>query len=413
MRGFLFTALTIMMFMSLFAVSVYFYEQTQAEAEALEIRHIKSRAMYDDVYTDIEHIQNMSSDINRTLTDVEIIYSDFLPPPWNITEVLNNYSIFLGDVYEKELNTNLDMNVSERVPEYPMVPFWYVYGYPSYYKPRVYVMNTSRSIDLLTGYELNVWAPEESLEDVIWVEAEDLEGDRVLLSGEGAYSNESIKRWAANILNKTVQAPLDTNYTLWVRSRDNLSTSLQFKVEVNGVNSSSTFGDHASTESLTWGWEQGDEFHLNNQTNISLYSVSDTEFKATQLDVLVLKTTSEPISYDFSPPDNLTDNLVHKPDELSPHTSTHMDVDLNIYAQDLNYTYSGTVNHTGSSNWVFVFADNTTLNTSFGGVYADGRSSDWGMLLEYYPNGSREYMEHRPGSSEYLYLETHVFYDMI
>jgi hypothetical protein len=386
------------MLMSIFTVAVYFYRQAGVSAKSLEIRHIKTRAIYDDVLSDIEYITNMSSDINRTLQTVEVTFIDFLPPPWNISDVLLNYSVFIQEYYEKELNTNITLDLSLVTSEYPIIPYNFLYGYPDFYKKEVFVLNTTNDTSLLSAYELNAWLASDTIQDVIWIEAEDFSGTGFIENDAAAYAGKYVKNWSGN-LTQTVDALLDTNYTLWVRSADDNVENHSFRVKVDGVANSFAFGDHGTTGSMDWGWEEGDEFAVAGSTSISLEILGSS---TAQADVILLKTTPYSIPYGLSPPNILIDTLIEEPSTVSPTTSSSIAVDINVYAGNLNYSFSGRVNQSALSNWSFVFEDNDTINLTFGGVNVTGVRES-GMLLKYF----------NVSSESYVGLETRLLFNVL
>ncbi|MBD3261208.1 MAG: hypothetical protein GF334_05915, partial [Candidatus Altiarchaeales archaeon] len=64
--GYLYTALTVLLFLSLFSLVLYFYSERGLSSGQENIEHIKTKAIYDDIMFDLEKITNLTSFVNRT-----------------------------------------------------------------------------------------------------------------------------------------------------------------------------------------------------------------------------------------------------------------------------------------------------------------------------------------------------------
>ncbi len=377
MRGYLFTALTVLMLASLFVFSYYFYT-TDYASTAADIRAEKTANVFDDVACDVEEILGLDAAV-RAGSDTVYGFNDRFPAA-GIPSTIRNYTDYVEGAYATETAAELSLNAgalssATASVDFTLHPFKYAYGYGNLSKKTVWFRNLTLEYEPL---ELNLTLDfrGENAKDMIWTEAEDysLTGETVVDDSDA--SEDSYVRDFAS-MNTFIDVPLNVNYTLWVRTvYDN--SSKNFTVEIDGRNSSrfDLRDEGASSASFKW-FNDTDEFNLT--AGVKTVKVHSLGAGTESIDVIMLTTDYLDLAdaHNTRPRDPFTFYNISGGD---------MEVNVKVLFDNANHTHTSDLSRTAESQWNITFRDGDGVNVRLGG--ADGHYSSFTAALNDTVNSS-------------------------
>lgn len=360
-RGYLFTVVTVLMLMSVFTVA-YYYHSRQALTTYYEITPYKNRAVDDNVKVNSQDVLGLYVQIARN-RNVTITFVDHVPSPYNVTAAILDYAAHINNKSKMDINSNITYDVAGFDRLFPIEPFGYVYGWVDDFKRGIRVYNTTVETDNINGYDITANFTGENIQDTIYQEAENMSGMSWIGASAQASGGFYAKLLPTGRMWKNITVPFTVNYTLWVRSRDNETTSNQFKVELAGRNSSVNFGEHTDG-AWSFGWQKGDEFNLSE--GYAMLRVIGLYGNNASIDAILLATDK-----DLDPDDWPPYGEPHDPLYVS---ATPGSLGFNLTAQfaNHNYTYSGGLNNSYPNTFNFTFIDEDSLSIRAGLLNMDG-----------------------------------------
>jgi hypothetical protein len=388
-KGYLFTALTVLMFLSLFMLTYYFFAKSYA-ATAEDISSEKAANLFDDVSDDLAEKMGVGAALNRSGALV-LRFDDRIPAAWDVGNATLEYADFIEGILGPEINADLELRTgslasSTAAVEYEILPVDYAYGYGNLSKRRIWFRNMTtaykpNSIGLALDFR------EEGINDIVWSEAENFTAeDGVKTWDADASGGEYMEDFTR--LEGTVNIPLSLNYTLWVRAAvDN--SSKNFTVEVGGKNSTRFDIREADASSTVFRWYNDTLVAFNMTPGDKTVKVIPEPSSGTESVDVVLLTTKY-----VSPPDTPPIVRLHDPLEVDNVTGGDMGAEVRVRFRNANYSYAtDELSRTGASNWNFTFDDGDSVDIKLGGVIA-GRHSFSSMVvaLDNSTNGSFGYM---------------------
>ena len=389
MKGYLFSALTVLMFMSLFTLTYYFYARGLSSAR-LDIQHEKASMVFDDARSDVEDILNLTVELNNS-AKATFRFHDTVPAGWNISEAAGLYAAFINTTYARELNSVMYLDAgglssSTNPVDFTIHPFRYSYGYGNLSKREVWLRNRTLAQEP-ESINLTIDLSGEWMNDLVWLEAESLDGADTVVENEGASEDRYLQDFT--LASTTVSVPFQMSYTLWVRAvYDN--SSKNFTVEVDGRNSTRFDVRDESATSLAFRWFNDTKVTFNLTAGSKIMKVYPGPGSTTEsVDVILL--TSEYLNLDNEAP------IIRPADPAEVYNATGGDLEtgLTILFQNVNYTYgTDSLSRTALSEWNFTFNDDDSLRINLGGVTAGvGSYSSMRVRLDDSANGSRASMD--------------------
>jgi hypothetical protein len=376
MRGYLFSALTVLMFLSLFTVTAYFYGK-DLSSRRLDIHHEKTAGIFDDVTSDLKSILNLTTDLNNT-AKATYGFHDRIPAYWNVSEAVGAYATFLNTTYAREINSVIyldtgHMSSSTASVDFILQPFLYSYGYGNLTKEELWLRNYTLD-DEPEWINLTLDFGDEGINDLIWLESEDLSGADTVVSDNGASRDEYLQDFT--LASTTISVPFTLNYTLWVRTvYDNASRN--FTVQVDGVNSTRFDIRDVGATSLAYRWFNDTTVSFNPGAGDKILKVYPGPGSTTEsIDVVLL--TSEYIDLDNIAP------ISRPPDPVEVYNATDgdMNLDLELLFYNTNYSYhTEDLSRSAKSEWNFTLNDDDGVRVRFGGVTAGGVGSYSSMYV--------------------------------
>ena len=358
-KGYLYTALTLLMFTTIFTGAYYFYINALANSKT-DIEAENTAYVFADVADDISAIVGLKVDVEN---GDELIYrfSDTMPGSENLSERLGNYTVFLENNVSKWVNMDLALNTTGfNEFMFSVYPVEYSWMYLDDLKHEIVLKNTSNSASLIQ-INLSCDLRGERIEDNIWIEAENMDGATNNVSYAEASNGIHVEDFTE--LRTTIDVPFDGNYSLWVRSWVDATKKI-FTVTVGGM------------ESMAFDLRDKDlpdgEYQWNNDTvNIfSLAAGENTVFvspkpssKTEAVDVIFLTTHNVPLDNvaPIEPPlDWFSWRIV----------SGSLDANIELGFDNANYSFSGTaISNTLPSWWNITFLDGDSIFLVLGGIY--------------------------------------------
>ncbi|MBD3388463.1 MAG: hypothetical protein GF414_06125 [Candidatus Altiarchaeales archaeon] len=379
-RGYLFTALTFFMLISVFSLA-YFYHGINADGRYFDVTPMKNRAINDNIGENLEETLGLDISVNRS-GNVTVEFEDYIPSSYNVTYAVVNYSDYVNTKYKASVNSNITLDVTQFNLLFPIDPYSFTYGWENDFKRGILAYNTSSDTSTFIGYDIVATFADDRIYDVMWLEGENLTGggdNTASGSASGGYYKSGIAE--PDVLTRTVTSPLTTNYTLWVRSLDNQSTDHQFIVGVGGVNSSSNFGEHTAG-GWAYGWEMGDNFTVTaGPLDVKVYGLASN---TAAVDVIMLASDPDVDPNDYG-------GFGRPPDTLEAGADTgDLDFTFHIEFDNLKYSYAGDLNKSGESTFNFTFKDNDSVRFTIGKYVHDGlRTESYRARLNNSRSGSR------------------------
>jgi hypothetical protein len=360
MRGYLFSALTALLFLSAFMFSIYFLAYSRA-AYMTDIRWQKTACLFDDVAGDIQALTMLSGRVDNGGQTVVYFY-DSLGHDYDIPSAVRNYSIFLSGNYSGFANLRLNVDFaalssSTRDVDCVISPAGFSYGYSNLSKKKVFFRNISaenppKAVNMSFGFL------DDIIEDIVWVEAQDMDSlNAVVADDEDASAGAYVRDFSR--LNTTEYFGLRRNYTLWVRAFSD-DTDKNFTVEVAGENSSRfDIRDEGGTGGFMWFNDTLKAFNLSEgYHSIRVHPGSGTA----SVDVILLSTKH--VTPDNSPP-------IERPlDGISVFERPGEDLDytLNVFFDNGNYSIIRRLDRAEVSQWNLTFEDGDILKLRVGGL---------------------------------------------
>jgi len=369
-KGYLFTALTTLMFLSLFMVTYYFFSNASLTSGP-DISAEKTASIFDDIETNLAKLVGVNVRVNNS--DYTVYgFSDRVPAQTDIVASVRNYSAFLQSTYSLEANAALApdftaLSSSTQAVSYMIYPQGYSWGYSNLSKKTLLFKNVTQdaepqALDVKFDYS------GEGISDLIWLEAENftLENGVVvedISASDGRYVEDF------TLMSTTVYVPLALNYTLWVRSVSDNSPKA-FKVEVGGINSSlfDTSDPEATSPYFKWFNDSVVVFNMTPGDNV-IRVYPDPASGTEAIDVILLNAT--PVDL----PDDPLDMPLDDPFVVERTLGGNLSFDLTVLFANVNYTYSTqSLNRKGQSNWNFTFNDGDKAALTVGDPVGGGKS---------------------------------------
>jgi hypothetical protein len=376
-KGYFFTLLTILMFLSLFTMTYFFFGRSMASARS-NINYEKISSLFDDVTFDLGHIIGLQVALEHT-DPVGITFYDRIPATHDIPQAIDGYKAFLEGKYARDSNLRLTLDAaalssSTQSAEFLIYPYHWAYGYANLNKDQVWLRNRTDANDPL-GINVSIDAMGEGINDIIWLEAENMSADNGYdkadpLASEGHYMERFLE------LSKDVDFPAKLRYNLWVRSAiDN--SSKNFTVEVDGINS--------SRFNIRQPDATGYEFRWFNDT-ITTYNITpgvrkvrvypETAAGTYSVDVVLLTTRTLTLD-NVAPIDRPND-----PIEFTKRTGEGWKSGIDVRFSNTNVTYyTNDASGRNLTEWNFTFDDGDLMRVHLGAVQAAGRLTRNGMLV--------------------------------
>jgi len=364
MRGYMFTILTVLMFLSLFTVTYYFWGKSMASAGA-DITAQKTAGVFDDVAGDLSSLTGLMARIDTT-DPVVVRFDDRVPAAWDVTASVRNYSVFLQGAYADEIGAKIEfspgsLSATTAASDFRVYPYMFSYGWSNNSKDVVWLRNASLDLSP-TQTNLTLDLKGENIEDLVWTEAEDFTYDDSGLKTEGEDFSGGFLMEDFAYMTKTVEVPFPMNYTLWVRAVYD-DTEKNFTVEVDGRN---------ATRFDIWNPEGSGDYKWFNDTLVvfnltegpkTIKVFSSASSCTESLDVVVL--TTKYMNFGNSAP------ITPGPDpfEFNPVTGGDWEANLDILFSNVNYTLATSeLSRTAASEWNMTFNDGDWMRLQLGGT---------------------------------------------
>ncbi|MFH1055427.1 MAG: hypothetical protein V1744_04965 [Candidatus Altiarchaeota archaeon] len=390
MKGYLFTALTVLMFMSLFMVSYYFYVKSSATVR-LDIGAEKTAALFDDVSCDLAAKLDLKAAVDNSDKTL-YSFNDRIPAGWDIPSAVRNYSTFLSSTYAEQTNLKLTPDLtalsspSDEV-DLEVMPFHYYYGYSNLSKEKTWFRNkaiTNPPPSDPEAYDMTLDFNGEGVEDLVWEEGEDFSGGSITTTPHSEASEGEYAESFDGAITRSVYIPFDTNYTLWVRTVFDNSTK-NLTVEVDGKNSTQFNIRNDSSSSLAFKWFNDTAVIFNLTEGNKLIRVYPGPASTTDsLDVVLLTTRY----YDL---DN-TAPITRPVDQAEVNFTGGVDLRLSLTVRfnNVNHTLeSENIDSNALSEWNFTFNDGDSVRINFGAVdVSEVPSYSMAVLINDTVNGS-------------------------
>ncbi|MFH0861518.1 MAG: hypothetical protein V1875_00675 [Candidatus Altiarchaeota archaeon] len=374
MKGYLFTTLTVLMFLSLFMMTYYFSGKSVSIARS-DIKAAKTATMFDDAAGDVAGIQDLKASVEKTGGQTKVSFFDRVPAAWDIPAAAAGYAKFVNSTYSAESGSQLALdcgNLTDPSAElgHPVYPLNYSWGWGNSSKRTLWFRNMSTGYGL-AEFNLILGFGDDSISDFIWLEAEDFLADGGTATDE-ADASEGTYMSDFSLLQRVVDVPLPLNYTLWVRVYND-NASKNFTVEIGGVN---------STRFDLRDWEAtGPYYRWFNDTLVvfnmtagqkTVKIIPDPSSGTESVDVVLLSTRylDPPNEPPISPP----------PDPFEMQNTSSGGLALGIRAEFANANYTFTTSKASVSartGWNITFDDGDWIRIVFGQEPTPGS-----MLLE-------------------------------
>jgi len=384
MRGYLYTALTVLMFITLFTMTYYFHAKTFTMSQ-VDIGAEKTRALFDDVTDDISSIVQVSASVNNS-EKLTYHFKDTFPASINLTEAFTNYTRFINTTYASKVSSTLILNCSRYADgsapqDFILNPVGYSWGYVNASKEKIYLLNSSGG-DGPEKLSLTFDLTGEAIGDLIWLEAEDFSGADDVVSEGGASQDEYLRQ--VTLASDTFAVPYEVNYTLWVRTVYDRAHR-NFTVEVAGKNST-RFDIRNSAPESTYKWFN-DTLVAHNLTEgehtVKIYQGPGSVTEC--VDAVVL-TTSYQVFDNVAPITRPVD-----PFEEDIELGQDLTLSLKLFFHNVNYSFDAdTLSRTGKTHWNLTFEDLDSLTITVGNATWDKTShSSMAAVIKDTNNNSR------------------------
>jgi len=375
MKGYLFTTLTVLMFLSLFLTTYYFSGKSLAISRS-DIRAAKTATLFDDAAGDVAGLQDLHASVEKTGFRTLVSFSDRVPAAWDIPASADGYAAFVNSTYAEETGSRLVLdcgNLSNRsvALEHMVYPLNYSWGWSNASKKTVWLKNVSSGYGL-QGLNITLDFRDDSISDDIWLEAENFTAD-MGIPADDADASQEVYMLDFNGLSTVVDVPLSLNYTLWVRVRaDNADKN--FTVEVAGRNSTRfDIRDPVAT---------GPYFRWYNETQVifnmtagkkTVKVIPDPSSGTESVDVVLLSTRY------LDPPNEPPITPPADPFQAGNESGGSLPLSINALFANVNYSfYAADAAETGHSTWNMTFDDGDSARLAFGAQPAPGS-----MLLQF------------------------------
>jgi|GEM_PF-3996475 len=385
MKGYLYTALTVLMFMSLFLVSYFFFLHSMADS-APTIWAEKTGYLFSDIEDDLSSVLGA-----KTTADVvdDAVYSIEveLPGPGNMSYRLDNYSAHIGGSFAREMAEELELDVSSLASStsaisFELYPTDYSFGFGNLSMRSVWVANHSGA-SAPKEVNITVWAVGENIEDNMWLEAEGFSGSGF---DEVADNDASDDAYLLDFteMSSSAYVPFTANYTVWVRALVD-DTWKNITVEVDGKNTSELDLRREGEFTAEWGWYNDTVVAFNlSEGDIDIKVHPGPDSTTESLDVVFL--TTGYTSLDNSPPIGIAAD----PARITRSLAGSLGLNLLLAFDNRNLTYqTGAQADDAPSIWNLTLADGDTLSVVAGGVGVFGKAETGAMVdLDDEGNGS-------------------------
>jgi hypothetical protein len=362
-RGYMFSALTTLMFLSLFVATYYFYGKALATTRA-DITADKTAGFFDDVQGDVTTLIDLRTDIDDG-NPVAVTFNDRIPAAWDIPSSIRNYSNFLSTTYSNEVSSRLSLNASalssaNTTVNFTIYPYRYAYGYPNLSKTEVWLVNESLDYQP-QGLRLGFDFTNEGINDLIWLEAEDFQPGYVV----NTYNSQaSMQHYFEDFdyMNKTVEVPVNMNYTLWVRTIWDESVK-NFTVSIDGKNSTQ-FNIRHPNSAPTFKWFNDTQVTFNLTAGFRNITVYPSPASGTEsIDVILLTTRYVAL------PDSVP--IVRPKDQIEVANASGggWTFNMTMMFANVNYTFgTGDLARDATSQWNITFNDDDSVRILVGNV---------------------------------------------